>query len=115
MAVKEAHHAEQNGGDQAFRGKALQVIVAPLNHVFFRGEDARQQVALEQHQHEHNAPDDHAYGNAVAQCLPGTLLVACAHVLGYKGGHGLHQSTGYQHGKVNDFAGHTVAGGGFQA
>ena len=43
-----------------------------------------------------------------------TLWLSSAYVLGNEGGHGLHQCTWNQHGKVYNFAGNPISGGGFQ-
>ena len=113
VAVEVAHHTEQDGGHDGLRREALQVLKALLHDLCVGREDTGQQIALEQDEHEHNAPEGQADANPRQHGLFGPRLLARAHVLGDEGGHGLHQGAGDEHGKIDNFAGDAVTGGSF--
>ena len=114
VAVEVAHHTEQDGGHDGLRREALQVRKALLHDLCVGREDTGQQVPPEQDEHEHDAPEGQTDADPRQYGLFGPRLLACAHVLGDEGGHGLHQRTGDEHGEVDDLAGDAVTGGGDQ-
>lgn len=85
-----------------------------MNDSGVSGEKAGKDIALEHDQGKDHAAKSKAYADPGKHRLLGSLWVACSNILRDKGGHGLHQGTGHQHGKVDDLAGHTVPGGSLQ-
>ena len=114
ISVKVADHAEQNGCHNGLKSKAFQIFVPSLNNCCIRGEESRQQITSEHHKDKYHTAYSQSNSNTCEHRLFCTLQFSGSNILRYKGCHGLHQCTRYQHGKVHDFAGNTVTRGCFQ-
>ena len=93
-AVVVACVAEEDGGKQAVNGVGTQVIRRSGDDFRVRGEDARQQVAVEVGEEEHPYADDEGHRRAVVQRLAGAVHAAGTVVLGHKGRDRLHEGRG---------------------
>ena len=79
------------------------------------GKESCEQVTLEPDESKNEAAKDQTNADSGEHGLFCPFQIACTDILGNEGRHGLHQGAGDQHCKVDNFAGDTIAGGGFQA
>ena len=110
VAVKVTQHREKNRCSDGFRCKPLQIGKGVCHDSRVLGEQPGQHITLPEHQRKHRAADDQPDAKAGVHRLLGSPLVARADVLCHEGRHRLHERTGDEHGKIDDFARDTVPG-----